>query len=380
MRSLILAIAGIGMIAANGQTEAKTTVSGNISNLRSDTIFIRTVSFDKNDAKIDTLVSDGGKFNIVLDNPALQTIWIAGKPVRKDDEKAVDVRSLSFLLFPESKVDVTGTLTDYKLDGNSFYGEVATVRAMTTPYQNKIDSLRNECLKMKKNGVSDEEVNAAFAPASEWAREITDIKKKYIERNPESNVAVYLLGQLPMNDFENAMSQVSESAKTGVMAPYYNRLYKSYEKEVARKKAAEAVQPGNPAPNFTLKDINGNDFSLSSLKGKYVVLDFWGSWCGWCIKGIPEMKKTYEKYKGKIEFVGIDNGDTEEAWKEAVKEHGLPWVNVINSTDPDVVALYGVRGFPTKFVIDPEGKVAKQVVGEDPEFYKYIDSLMEKVK
>ena len=140
------------------------------------------------------------------------------------------------------------------------------------------------------------------------------------------------------------------------------------------------MQPGNVAPDFTLKTIDGKDFSLSSLKGKYVVIDFWGSWCGWCIKGIPEMKKTYDKYKGKIEFVGVDSGDTEEDWKAAVKQHGLPWINVINSEDPNVVALYGVRGFPTKFVIDPEGKVAKQIVGEDPEFYKYIDSIMSESK
>ena len=92
------------------------------------------------------------------------------------------------------------------------------------------------------------------------------------------------------------------------------------------------------------------------------------------------MKKTYDKYKGKIEFIGVDSGDTEEDWKAAVKQHGLPWINVINSEDPNVVALYGVRGFPTKFVIDPEGKVAKQIVGEDPEFYKYIDSIMSESK
>lgn len=67
-----------------------------------------------------------------------------------------------------------------------------------------------------------------------------------------------------------------------------------------------------PAPDFTLKDIQGNDFSLSSAKGKYVILDFWGSWCGWCIKGLPDMKKAYRKYKHKVVFVGIDCNDTEE--------------------------------------------------------------------
>ena len=148
------------------------------------------------------------------------------------------------------------------------------------------------------------------------------------------------------------------------------------EKEDSRNKAQEAMSPGAMAPDFTVKDLDGKDFTLSSLKGKYVVLDFWGSWCGWCIKGIPEMKKYYNKYKDKIEFVGIDCNDTEEAWKKAVEEHQLPWINVRNNGDPDVSIMYGISGYPTKFIIDPEGKINKRVIGEDPEFYTYLDSLM----
>ena len=55
--------------------------------------------------------------------------------------------------------------------------------------------------------------------------------------------------------------------------------------------ASQSIAEGQMAPDFTLKDLQGNDLSLSSLRGKYVVLDFWGSWCGWCIKGIPDMKE-----------------------------------------------------------------------------------------
>ena len=84
----------------------------------------------------------------------------------------------------------------------------------------------------------------------------------------------------------------------------------------------------------------------------------------------------YNKNKGKIEFVGIDCNDTEDKWKKAVAEHQLPWINVRNIGEPDVAVMYGVSGYPTKYVIDPEGKIAKQVVGEDPEFYMYLEALM----
>jgi thiol-disulfide isomerase/thioredoxin len=113
------------------------------------------------------------------------------------------------------------------------------------------------------------------------------------------------------------------------------------------------------------------------LRGKYVVLDFWGTWCGWCIKGIPEMKEMYAKYSHHLEVVGIACGDTEEAWKKFVAEKALPWTNLLNGKgDADVSSLYAVTGYPTKIVLDPEGRILKTILGESPEFYTYVDSLM----
>ena len=83
------------------------------------------------------------------------------------------------------------------------------------------------------------------------------------------------------------------------------------------------------APDFTLNDLDGRPLSLKSLRGKYVVLDFWGSWCGWCIKGIPAMKEYYEKYKGKFEILGIDCNDPEDKWKAAVEKYQLPWLHLL---------------------------------------------------
>ena len=74
----------------------------------------------------------------------------------------------------------------------------------------------------------------------------------------------------------------------------------------AEERAAKQQATGVEAPDFTLNDINGKPLSLSSLRGKHVVLDFWGSWCGWCIKGMPQMKEYYAKYKDKLEILGID--------------------------------------------------------------------------
>lgn len=144
--------------------------------------------------------------------------------------------------------------------------------------------------------------------------------------------------------------------------------------------AAEAQQAadGQQAPDFTLPDLQGNQLALSSLRGKYVVVDFWGSWCIWCIRGIPKMKEAYAKHKDKMEILGVDCRDTEEKWREAVKQHELPWLQV-RCPDESLASLaesYGIEGFPTKAIVDPEGKLVKVVVGEDPGFYSFLDELL----
>ena len=148
----------------------------------------------------------------------------------------------------------------------------------------------------------------------------------------------------------------------------------------AETKAAEIAVEGDVAPDFELPNLQGSTTKLSSLRGKYVVLDFWGSWCVWCIRGIPNMKSYYSKYKEKMEILGVDCRDTEDKWKAAVEEHQLPWLQV---RCPDeqlqaIAAQYNIEGFPTKVVIDPNGKLIKTVVGEDPEFYTYLDQLFKK--
>ena len=134
---------------------------------------------------------------------------------------------------------------------------------------------------------------------------------------------------------------------------------------------------GTTAPDFSLPTIDGKQLALSDLRGKYVIIDFWGSWCGWCIKGMPEMKKYYEKYGSKLEILGVDCGDTEEAWKEAVNTHQLTCKHLRNGECVnDITGIYEVQGFPTKVLVDPEGKIVKYIVGEDPAFYTTLDEVL----
>ncbi len=134
-------------------------------------------------------------------------------------------------------------------------------------------------------------------------------------------------------------------------------------------------QDGSEAPDFTLENLEGKPFTLSSLRGKYVVLDFWGSWCYWCVKGIPQMKAYYQKYKDRMEILSVDCNESRTAWKAAVAKYEMPWLHVYLPDGGALLTKYGIQGFPTKVIISPEGKMIKTMVGEDPAFYVALDQL-----
>ena len=363
------------------QPSSRPEISGTLTGIESDTLLVQSFPVnDRDSRRTDTIAMQNGSFAFNLGDSVLKQVYIYGKPSVKPNEDgsipAISMKAVSFLLLPGQPIKISGSLDEYKLEGGSFYDDYNEVVEDCKTYSHKIDSLNVVCMDMEKKGIPGDSIRKVYAPAKEWYGNILKIKSDYVRQNPDKDVSVYVMSQLSRDQLGDAFNVLTDRVKEGMMAPLYQRMREGYEKELARDKAKEAMKPGNLAPEFTLKDLDGKNFDLSSLRGKYVVLDFWGSWCGWCIKGIPEMKKAYEKYKGKIEFVGIDCNDTEDKWKKAVAEHQLPWINVRNIGEPDVAVMYGVSGYPTKYVIDPEGKIAKRVVGEDPEFYMYLEALM----
>jgi peroxiredoxin len=127
----------------------------------------------------------------------------------------------------------------------------------------------------------------------------------------------------------------------------------------------ERMQPGKEAPDFTLKTINGDSLTLNSLRGKYVLVDFWASWCPDCRKSNPELVKLYNSYKNKnFTIMGVSIDDDETNWKMAVEKDGLIWQQTIGNAGwkSEVAQQYGVKWIPTAMLIDPQGVIVTRSV------------------
>jgi peroxiredoxin len=136
-------------------------------------------------------------------------------------------------------------------------------------------------------------------------------------------------------------------------------------------KSMMATMIGQDAPDISLPSVNGEELSLSSLKGKVVLIDFWASWCGPCRKEMPNVVKAYAKFKDKgFEIFGVSLDQDKARWEEAIAKDGITWPQVsdLKQWSSSVVRLYNIQGIPYTVLIDRQGKIlAKNLRGPELE-------------
>lgn len=193
----------------------------------------------------------------------------------------------------------------------------------------------------------------------DWIKENSDA--------PGAGVALYQLANPQL--VVELSDMLYGDALTSMFYPYTKNHIDRCRKILQRKEAQLTLsEKGETAPDFTLNDMEGKPVSLSDYSGKWIILDFWGSWCAPCLKGMPELKEIYETYSGKLEIIGVDCNDTKEAWRDAVSRLQLPWIQLFQSESDSVASAYAVTAYPTKVIIDPEGKIRKIYTGASPSF------------
>lgn len=132
------------------------------------------------------------------------------------------------------------------------------------------------------------------------------------------------------------------------------------------------------APDFTLKDLNGNSVTLESLKGKVVYLNFWATWCPWCVKELPDVETVYKQYKDKdVVILAVDIGESEQDVRNYVNQYKYTFP-VLLDTAQDVARQYGARSIPLSVFIDKNGELAQQHLGtmDESQMKANIDALL----
>ncbi len=188
----------------------------------------------------------------------------------------------------------------------------------------------------------------------------------FIKSHPSSYLSLMVLGQMSKQGLDPIEL---DKLFGGLDAAVQNmEIARSLKKSLDELRATAI---GSMAPDFTQNDVNGTPVKLSSFRGKYVLLDFWASWCGPCRQENPNVVKAYNKYKGKnftILGVSLDRPGGKADWLNAIKTDGLTWTQVsdLKYGDNEVALLYAVQAIPTNFLLDPSGKIiAKNLRGSD---------------
>ncbi len=221
----------------------------------------------------------------------------------------------------------------------------------------------------------DEAYKEQLEKFSEPFQQASDKKSKdYIKSHPDAGKSLtlltFMMGKCSLDEAKELYGALSDRLKQTDRG-----------KEIANEIATrEKIEPGKPAPDFTAIDINGKKFTFSKLKGKYVVLDFWASWCRPCRASNPHMKELYEKYGKKgLEFVYVSDDDSNpQKWRDAVKKDGLePFHHVLRGLKiidkktykmdktNDISDKYAVHYLPTKYLIDKDGNIVGKFETEE---------------
>ncbi len=182
----------------------------------------------------------------------------------------------------------------------------------------------------------------------------------FIKKYPKSCIGGYIIFSAifdwpKISEYEemyNALSEPVKKCKFGKLAE-------------DKLNATRGVTIGYPAINFTLPDVNGKNVSLSTYKGKYVLVDFWASWCGPCRGENPAVVAAYQKYKAKgFDILGVSLDNNKDKWKQAIEKDNLTWTHVsdLQGWKSEVAQKYGVTSIPFNVLLDKDGKIVAKAL------------------
>lgn len=370
MKKLVIALFVLASFAANAQEAQNFTVSGTLQNIslpvnkvyysyRVDGVTVR-----------DSVAPTDGKYSFSgkTSEPIMATLFVrykndaAGKPI-----KMFQPRDYASVFVTAGSIQVTSvdSFSNVTVAGSKAHDAYLALTKQTKPVNDKMQAASKaySAAYQAKDSATMKTLDATFDALD---TEMKEVYKGYLNANNNSPIAMYALGQMAGWDInpevvEPIYKALSESARATPSGKAFA------EKIVTAKKTAV----GAMAMDFTQNDTLDVPVSLSSFKGKYVLIDFWASWCGPCRQENPNVVKAFQTYNAKgftVLGVSLDQPGAKDKWMKAIHDDNLTWTQVsdLKYWDNQVAKQYGIQAIPQNFLVDPAGKIiAKNIRGEE---------------